>query len=180
MAATLSPTVPTQATPEAPPPVLLDWLAGHGVDYELTAHPRTVTARETARAEGLDPHRFAKALGVVADDGRRALMVIEATEKLDIGLARRILGAREVRLMTETELEALAPGFPAGTVPPIGELFGVPVYADLSLREDAEITFHAGSHHVTATVERTAWERAVGVAYAALAVSAGEPAWARS
>lgn len=171
---------PTVTRAERAAPSLLDWLAAHGVDYELTEHPATVTARETARVEGLDPHRFAKTVAVQSDDGRRALMVVEATEQLDIGLARRVLGAQEVRLLSEAELEALAPHFAVGTLPPIGELVGLPVYADFTIREDPEITFHAGSHRVTATVERAAWERAVGVAYAALAVTAGEPAWARS
>lgn len=180
MAATLSPTTRIDQAADAPPKVLLEWLAAHRVDYELMAHEPTVTARETARVERLDPHRFAKTVGIATDDGRRALVVVEATEKVDLGLARRVLGARDAHLLTEPELEALAPGFAAGTVPPIGELFGVPVYADVSLREDPEITFHAGSHRVTATVEREAWERAVGVAYAPLAVTAGGPAWARS
>lgn len=176
MAATISPVRPEGTAAS----VLVDWLAAHHVDYELTEHPETVTARETARVEGLDPHRFAKTVGVVTADGRRALIVIEATEMVDLGLAKRVLGTTDVRLMSEAELAAFAPAFPVGTIPPVGELVGAPVYADFSLREDPEITFHAGSHRVTATVERAAWERAAGVAYAALAVTAGEPAWARS
>lgn len=180
MALSTTPTKPLQETADAPARPLLDWLEAHGVEYELKEHPTTVTARETARVEGLDPHRFAKTIGVVTEDGRHALIVVEATEKLDVGLAGRVLGGAEVRLMTEEEMEAFAPAFPVGTIPPVGELFGVPVYADFTVREDPEITFHAGSHRYTVTVERAAWERAVGVAYAALAVTAGEPAWARS
>src|SRR5574340_972992 len=53
----------------APEKALLEWLATHGVDYELTEHPVTITARETARVEGLDPRRFAKTLGVETADG---------------------------------------------------------------------------------------------------------------
>ena len=164
----------------APEKALLEWLATHGVDYELTEHPLTITARETARVEGIDPRRFAKTLGVETADGRRALVVVEATEKVDLVRARRVLDSGEVRLLTEDELVELAPDCEPGTIPPIGEMFGVPVYADFSLREDSEITFHAGSHRYTATVEREAWEKATGVAYAALAVIAGEPAWAAS
>ena len=76
----------------APEKALLEWLATHGVDYELTEHPLTFTARETARVEGIDPRRFAKTLGVETADGRRALVVVEATEKVDLGELRYSFG----------------------------------------------------------------------------------------
>ena len=54
-----------------PHPGLIDWLAGRRVEYELREHPETFTAEATARAEHIDPRRFAKVVGVTADDGRR-------------------------------------------------------------------------------------------------------------
>jgi Ala-tRNA(Pro) deacylase len=160
---------------------LLDWLASHGVDYELREHPLTVTARETARVEGIDPRRFAKTLGVAADEGRRALVVLEATDKLDLVRARGVLDAGLVRLLDEPELLELAPECEVGTIPPVGGLFGLRVYADFAVREDPEITFHAGSHRFTVTVERSTWERAAHVAYGDLAVETEHgPAWLNS
>lgn len=41
-------------------PRLLDWLVKHGVDHEVHHHRSTMTASETARAEGVDPRTFAK------------------------------------------------------------------------------------------------------------------------
>ncbi len=46
------------ATVSGPHAGLLDWLAGHRIEYELHEHPLTYTARETARAEGVDPAAF--------------------------------------------------------------------------------------------------------------------------
>ena len=159
----------------------LDWLAGHGVEYELREHPVTITARETARVEGIDPRRFAKTLGVRVEDERTALVVVDAADRLDLARAREVLGGGPVRLLDEDELAALAPDCEVGTLPPIGELFGVRVYADNAIRDDPEITFHAGSHAFTLTVDRAAWERAVGVAYGNLALDVDErPAWASS
>ncbi len=148
---------------------LLDWLAGQRVEYELHEHPLTFTARETAQVEGVDPRRFAKTVAVQTDTGQRALLVVDATDRVDLDKAGQVLGARRVRLLTEAELVEFAPDCEVGTMPPVGELFGVPVYADHAVREDPEISFHAGSHHFTVHVDRAGWERAARVVYADLA-----------
>ena len=85
----------------------------------------------------------------------------------------------DVRVLTETEFTALAPDCEPGTIPPVPELFGLPVYMDFALREVPEIVFHAGSHRFTVHVDRQSWERAAGVAWADLAQDDGQPTWAR-
>jgi Ala-tRNA(Pro) deacylase len=162
-----------------PHPGLIDWLAGRHVEYELREHPQTFTAQATARAEHLDPRQFAKVVGVAADDGRRVMLLVDAEDHVDLAKARRVLGAGDVRILTEPEFSALAPDCEAGTMPPIPELFGIPVYADFALREAPEIAFHAGSHRFSVHVDRLAWERAAGIAFADLALDDGQPAWAR-
>lgn len=158
---------------------LLDWLAGRNIEYELREHPETFTAEATARAEHVDPKRFAKVVGVTTNDGRRALLLVDAPDHVDLGKARRVLGAADVRLMSEPEFTALAPECDAGTIPPVPELFGLPVYADFVLRDAPELSFHAGSHRYTVHVDRAAWERTSGIAYADIAQDQGVPAWAR-
>jgi prolyl-tRNA editing enzyme YbaK/EbsC (Cys-tRNA(Pro) deacylase) len=158
---------------------LLDWLATHQVEYELREHAETFTAEATARAEHVDPRRFAKVVGVGTADGRRILLVVDAIDHVDLAKARRVLGASDVRVLSEPELVALEPSCEAGTLPPVPELVGIPVYADFAIRDDPEISFHAGSHRHTVHVERAAWERAAGIAYADLAAATDVPAWAR-
>ncbi len=159
---------------------LLDWLAGHGIEYELHEHPLTFTARETAEIEGVDPRRFAKTLAVETDAGEHVLVVVDAVDHLDLEKAAHALHADRVRLLSEPEMLAFAPDCEVGTIPPIGDLFSVRVLADLAVREDPEITFHAGSHHFTVHVDRAGWERAGGVVYADLADAHDRgPAWAR-
>ena len=87
----------------------------------------------------------------------------------------------DVRLLTEPELTALAPGCEVGAIPAVGSLFGLTTYADYAVRDDPEISFNAGSHRFSARVERARWERACNVIYADLAADADAgPAWARS
>jgi Ala-tRNA(Pro) deacylase len=160
---------------------LLDWLREHGVEHEVHEHAEAFTAESTARAEGVDARTFAKVVGVAADDGRQALLVIDAPDRLDLCKAREVLGARDVRLLTEPELAELAPGCEAGALPAIGPLFGVPMHVDHAIADDAEISFNAGTHRHSVRVDRAGWERAAGVHYADLAGDADDrPAWAHS
>jgi Ala-tRNA(Pro) deacylase len=163
--------------PTAPIPVnvpmaaLLDWLGAHGLDYDLHEHPLAFTALEAARAEGLDPHAFAKTLAVGLPDGRRALIAVEASDHLDLEAAARLLSADRIRLLTEIELLDLAPRCDIGALPPIGDLFGVPMYADAALRDVERITFHAGSHRHAVRMARYDWERSARVRYGHIATT---------
>lgn len=175
-------TTPTSAGP----PVggshagLLDWLASNGVEYELHKHPLTITALETARMERVDPRRFAKTLVVELANGARAIVVLDATARLDLAKAARALGTTCVRLITEDELTELAPDIEVGALPPVGQLIGLRVLADLGIHDDPTISFPAGSHRFAVMVDRVAWERAAHVAYADMAVTVDRgPVWAR-
>ena len=157
------------ATPVGRPadPRLLAWLADHDIDHEV--HRATMTAAETARAEHVDPHAFAKTVVVEAADGRRALLAVEASDRVDLLKAAHALEADTVHLLPEPELVRMAPDDDPGAWPPVGSLFGLPVLADHALRDAAEITFSAGSHSFGVRADRAAWERAADVRYADLA-----------
>ena len=160
---------------------LLAWLARSGIRHELHEHPEAFTARGTAFTEGIDPHTFAKVVGVETDTGHRMLFVLEATDDVDLHKARVILGARRVRLLTEAELAALAPGSETGAMPAVGMLYGLPVLADEAIRGLDALTFNAGSHHISVRVDCAEWAEAAGVLYADLAHDVDTlPAWARS
>ena len=165
----------------APPHAgLIDWLRSNGVDHELHEHPEAHTATDAARSEGVDPWTFAKVVGVITDDGRAALLVIDATDRVDLHKAARALKVRHVRLLDEADLAALTPGCEPGAMPAVGALFELPMHADYAVGEDPEISFNAGTHHYSVRVDRAAWERATAVGYADLAAdNEDRPAWAR-
>lgn len=165
----------TPAAGGTPFPPLLRWLIEHDVDHEVHEHHETIRARETALAEGIDPRRFAKTVMLIAD-GQPTLVVVDAIDRVDLAKAGSFLAAASVRLATEAELIALAPGCEVGTVPPVGELFGMKVTADHAIHDDPEISFHAGSHHFTVQVDRARWERSGHIVYADLAAT-DRPAW---
>jgi Ala-tRNA(Pro) deacylase len=167
--------------PAQPHAGLLDWLRKHDVDHEVHEHVEAFTARSTARAEGVDARSFAKVVGVAADDGKHVLIVVDAPDRVNLRKAREILGSAHVRLLTEAELAAATPGCEPGAVPAVGALFGLPMYADFAVRDDAEISFNAGTHRYSVRVDRAAWERGAAVQYADLASPVDDrPAWAWS
>jgi Ala-tRNA(Pro) deacylase len=173
--------VGTATTQAGPDQRLVDWLASQGVDFEIHEHRLSYSARETARAEGVDARTFAKVVGITSQDGRTALIVLDAVDHLDMHKLREVLEAPHVRLLTEAELTELSPSCEAGALPAIGQLFGLPMYADYAVREDPEISFNAGSHRFSVRVDRVGWERATGVIYADLATDLDwRPAWSRS
>jgi Ala-tRNA(Pro) deacylase len=160
---------------------LLDWLASHDIEFEIHQHDVAFTARATAAAERVDPRTFAKVVAVAGPDGRKVLLVLDATDLLDLGKARHALGLSDVRLLNEPELMAIAPTCDVGAIPAVGSLFGLTTYADYAVRNDPEISFNAGSHRFSARVDRAGWEHADSVVYADLAADTDSgPAWARS
>jgi len=147
------------ATATAPYPPLIAWLDSHHVPYELHEHRRTYTAAETADAEGTDPTTFAKVVGVRTSDGSNALVVVDASDRVDLALLRDAMDVAWVALLGEAGLRTLLPDCDVGTLPPIPALVKVPVYVDEAVRTDDRISFHAGSHEHTVRVDRAAWER---------------------
>ncbi|MGZ6213952.1 MAG: aminoacyl-tRNA deacylase [Candidatus Limnocylindria bacterium] len=160
----------TTRTTAGPYPALIDWLQRHNVGYELREHPLAFTAAEAAHAEGVELATFAKVVGVHTSHGQDAIALLDATDQVDLGQLAAVMGVEWVALLGEAAFSALAPGCDAGTIPPIPDLAGVPVYVDEGVRADEKISFHAGSHRYTVRVARDAWERAAGVTYGKFAV----------
>jgi len=127
------------------PRKITEFLDSEGIPYEFRAHPPTYTAQKTAQAEHISGKNFAKTVMVVAD--RRLLMaVVPASHHVELTRLRQMLQAQEVRLATEHEFVNMFPGCDLGAMPPLGNLFGRDVVADVSLKSVPSITFNAGTH----------------------------------
>ena len=124
---------------------LEDYLEANAVDFEVIPHPRRVTALETAEVEHVPGSQMAKAV-IVKADGRDVMIVIPANRKLDLLKTRYELEADEVRIEEECEFEELFPDCEVGAMPPLGPLYKVPCYVDVTLAEKPAIYFNAGTH----------------------------------
>ena len=133
--------------------ILKAFLGEHDVKYVIIGHSIAYTAHDTALSAHVASEDFAKTVVVKLDDAM-AMVVLPSTEKLDLQLLRGVAHADLVRLASEAEFQDLFPAIEVGAMPPFGNLFGMPVYADEALAARREIAFNAGSHR---EVIRLAW-----------------------
>jgi Ala-tRNA(Pro) deacylase len=113
--------------------------------YEVLHHRPAYTAQEEAALAHVPGRQWAKTVACFAD-GRPILAVVPAPARIDIDRLRQAAGAREIRLATEREFNDLYPECETGAMPPLGPLYGQPVFVDRSLASGDDIVFDAGSH----------------------------------
>jgi Ala-tRNA(Pro) deacylase len=130
---------------------LREFLEAAKVPYSVHSHPTAFTAQEIAALAHVKGRRLAKVV-IVKADGALVMLVLPADHKVDFARLKAALGAKEVRLAQEGEFSEVFPGCEVGAMPPFGNLFRLPVYADRSLDRDEEIVFNAGTHTLTAKV----------------------------
>lgn len=139
---------------------LTEFLDRQGAKYITMAHSPAYTAQEVAAAAHVPGKEMAKTV-VAKLDGKPALVVLPANEKVDLEQVRATTGAREVELATEQEFAGLFPECEVGAMPPFGNLYGLETYVTPSLAADEEIAFNAGSHTELIRMPYRDYERAV-------------------
>jgi len=123
---------------------LKQFLDEQGVKYVTMQHSQAFTAQELAALAHVPGREWAKTV-MVKLDGRMAMAVVPASQRVVFDLLKEASGARTAELATEQEFTDLCPGCEVGAMPPFGNLFGMDVYVDEGLAADAEIAFNAGS-----------------------------------
>jgi Ala-tRNA(Pro) deacylase len=124
---------------------LKDYLDTQGVKYVTISHSKAFTAMEVAESAHVQGREMAKTV-VLNVDGKLAMAVLPAVQKVDLDLLRKNMGAASVELAREQDFRADFPGCEVGAMPPFGNLYGMTVYVDSRLAEDEQIAFNAGSH----------------------------------
>ena len=128
-----------------PTATLKELLDREGIKYVTIQHSLAYTAQEVAAAAHVSGKEMAKTV-VAKIDGKPALVVLPAGEKVNFDKLRAKTGAHDVELATEQEFASLFPGCELGAMPPFGNLYGLDTYVTPSLAEDDEIAFNAGTH----------------------------------
>jgi Ala-tRNA(Pro) deacylase len=120
-------------------------LDSRNIPFRSYNHPPTYTAQETAEVLHTTGYEVAKSV-VLKVDNRFVITVLPACQQVDLEGFRQKMDARTVKLATEKELQSIAPMCDKGSIPPVGNLFGLPVYVATSLAEDEVISFSGGTH----------------------------------
>ena len=132
--------------PAAGDNVLVDHLRREDVEFELLPHRRTLTAAGEARALGVPPHETAKTVIARDENGANVRAVVLASSRLDLVKLANAVNAKEVALLTESELAGSYPQFELGAVPPFGGPAGDRVVVDRKLAHCEHVVLDAGVH----------------------------------
>lgn len=131
-----------------------------GVAYEVHDHPWAVDANRLAESEDVTGWDVAKPVLLAIGD-QLAMAVVAAPVHVDLDKASDVLGHADVRLATEDEFAAKFPDSEPGAEPPFGNLYGVPVFLDETLRARRRMVCRDGSHTATITLAVNDYVRVV-------------------
>ncbi len=124
---------------------LKEFLDAQQIRYVTINHSPAYTAQEVAASAHVRGKEMAKTV-MVTLDGRMAMAVLPASQKISFDLLSEASGAGNVQLASEQAFRDMFPGCEVGAMPPFGNLYDMQVYVSKRLSEDEEIVFNAGSH----------------------------------
>jgi len=147
----------------------LKYLDKMQVRYSHSVHGPAQTARETARAERVPAHEFAKTV-VYFNDAGFGIAVVPADQLVDLTRVGRLLGSSFIRLANEAELRDLFPNCELGAMPPFGDSCALPVIVDVGIAGDY-IAFTVGTHRDVVRMSYADFQRIARPKAAAIAAS---------
>jgi Ala-tRNA(Pro) deacylase len=124
---------------------LMNYLNENHTEYVVISHSPAFTAQCIAGLAHIPGKELAKAV-MVKLDGQLAMAVLPASYRVDLNLLKEAAHARSAELAGEEDFFDRFPESETGAMPPFGNLYGIPVFADESLTRDKEIAFNAGTH----------------------------------
>jgi Ala-tRNA(Pro) deacylase len=113
---------------------LQEFLEVNDVPYRRTVDAEAYTARDVAQVV------------IISADNGYHMLVLPANRSVDLWELRTTLGLSHARLATQEEIGRLFPDCDPNAVPPLANLYRMPVYVDSSLALDDWIAFHDRSH----------------------------------
>ena len=121
---------------------IIQLLDGHKFVYQALEHEPTPTCEDSAKIRGTSQDQGAKALVCFADK-RPIMIVLPCSRKLDTKLFKKLFGVWDLRFATSEEVKQQTT-LEVGAIPPLGHLFGIVTYVDVSLSANLKIAFNAG------------------------------------
>ena len=134
-------------------------LDSNNIKYRLMTHPELSTSMEAHKIRGTPLEAGAKAL-IFRSEGKFFMLVNSGDKKVDMKKLRQYLKISRLTLATPEEALQVT-GCTIGSIPPFGNLFGIPVYVDKSLFRNETIYFNAGRHDTSIGMSIDDWDKVV-------------------
>ncbi len=139
---------------------LKEYLDLNKIKYITISHSSAFTSQEIAASAHIPGKELAKTV-LIKIDGKMAMAVLPASDKVDFDLLKEFLGGENIRLAYEQEFIDRFPDCELGAMPPFGNMYGMEVYVSRSLTEDEEIAFNGCSHSVLVKMPYKDFEKLV-------------------
>lgn len=124
---------------------LVDFLNQNHAYYSTIKHKAAYTSLTSAKAAHIPGKEMIKSL-LLKLDGSYTLAVLPSEERVDFRKVKEITGSKTVYLAGEEDLEELFPDCSPGAIPPLGNLYHVPVITDSDVLKIEDLYFEPGSH----------------------------------
>ncbi len=135
-------------------------LRQHHAWWQHREHAAAMTAQELAAAEHVSGYVVAKPV-VVRLDGRLALAVVAATDRVDLGVLEEATAA-SAELVGEVDFSAAFGACEPGAQPALA-LFGMPIFADERFLHEGRLVMPAGTHQDAIVLDMHEWIRCEAV-----------------
>lgn len=125
------------------PKKIINFLEKNKIKYEVLKHKTVYTAHDKAATLKVPEKIVGKTL-ILKRDGKLIFALISADKNLDKNKFKKISKAKKIEFATEKLIKNKFKGVRVGTVPPFGNLWGIPTIADSSLKKEKEIILNGG------------------------------------
>jgi Ala-tRNA(Pro) deacylase len=124
---------------------LRNLLEENNVEFETISHFPAFTAQEVAASSHVSGKEVAKTV-MVKINGKMVMAVLPASSMINYEDLGRVAGGERAEIASEDEFKDIFPDCALGAMSPFGNLYGLDVYVEKTLSEDAEISFNACSY----------------------------------
>jgi prolyl-tRNA editing enzyme YbaK/EbsC (Cys-tRNA(Pro) deacylase) len=145
---------------------ILDLLKKTGCWFETFEHQPVVTSEQAAKLRhGYSLSQGAKAIIVKiknsAGEAEFVMLVLPGDKKFSGSKVKKLLGVKELRFATPSEISELTGGIRIGGIPPFGNLFGIKVFVEKTLLDNEKIIFNAGDRQFSVAMKAKDYLRIV-------------------
>ena len=125
-------------------PTLIKQLAKHGISYDIISHTYSNSSLHAAHAANIPTEKMVKTV-VLEDDQGYVMALVPANQHVKINELNMFLN-RRMGLATESELAYLFTDCEPGSIPPIGDAYGIKTVVDNNLDDCNDVYIEAGNH----------------------------------
>lgn len=125
--------------------------------YKLIEHEPVFTSEDASKIRGSSLSLGAKAL-IMKADKKPIMIVVPGDKKIDTSAFKKLYQIKDLEMATKEEVKNIS-GVEVGAVPPLGNLFKIPLYFDRNIVNNETVFFNAGSHSKSISIKGSDLEK---------------------